>query len=114
MNQNLETVVTIAVDVANVADEIGHDNKSGLARYAHLTELFGDAVASQKIDFAAAKAELSTLDAAGRADLEGIVKAKLNLGDKKLENEIEELIDIADAAFIVVQRAVVLVKNLKA
>ena len=108
---NLKKVLKIVLDMANVADKIGH--VTGPQRWVHLSGVVGALLTLPSVDFKQVGAELKDMDKDERAQLLEDLKGGLELHDEKLEAAIAEGIAILVEAEALVDRAMKMAKSFK-
>src|SRR5690606_41545942 len=90
--ENLKPLVSLGIELGNVADKMGRSK--GAARFGHLLMLTDEAMALGSVDFSKVKAEIKDLDESEKQQLKDHLKAKFDIVDDKLEVAIESGIDI--------------------
>ncbi len=109
--KDLAALLGVLIDFSNVADKVGRDTTA--ARWAPIFSLIGDLGVLSGINFSQALAEIKALDSAGKAQIQELIKQKLNLGDANLTAEIEAGIGILIDAEDLVVRGIAFAQSLK-
>lgn len=109
--KDLAALLGVLIDFSNVADKVGRDTSA--ARWTPALALIGDLGVLGGINYSAAIAELKALDSAGKAQIQDLIKQKLNLGDANLTVEIEAGISILIDAEDLVVRGIAFAQSLK-
>ena len=109
---DLKPLVALGVEMANVADKIGHTKGPG--KYAHLISLFDEVTALGAVNFKNVIPQAKDIDAEEMAELKTFIKEKFDIADDKLESVIEKALDIIQKQAEVVVDTIGLVKIIKA
>ena len=110
---NTMKILNVVLELGNVADYIGRHPELGTAKFVKLTDMFDELMALSDLSSTALKAEVKELDKADIAKLQVVVKEKLNLEDDVLEGKIEQGLDLAIAAYALVEEIIAYSKSFK-
>lgn len=111
---NLKKLVDVLADLGNVADKIVGEHGGLVLRLAHLMPLSGDALLIAGVDWSSAKAELVSLDEAGKQALLTEMDVRFQIGNQALELKIEEAMALAVEAEELIVRMVAFGKSFSA
>lgn len=109
--ENLLKYVMLVLEAANVADQVGR--AKGAGRYMALMQLHDELSAMSGANFQTAVQEFKDMDATEKADMLAKVKAKFDLVDDVLENQVEDILGIMVDADQLVRKALSLFKSFK-
>lgn len=110
--ENVEKVVMVVVEAANVADKMGHTK--GPAKYSHVLSLFDEVTALGSAKISAVAAEIKDMDVVEKASILEKVKAKFDIIDDNLEAFIEKALVNAISYADAIQGSIDLIKDFKA
>lgn len=111
--ENLKLLISLPIELGNIADAIGRDSKSGWKRYLKLVDCLDEVLDAVKVNYSELESELRDLDDVEKAELQKYIAEKFDIADENLESVIERSLVILQNIGSLVVESIALFKTVK-
>ena len=111
--ENLKLLISLPIELGNIADAIGRDSKSGWKRYLKLVDCLDEIIDVVRVDYAKLKLEVQDLNEVEKIELQAYIATKFDIANENLEIVIEKSLAILEDASTLVINSIELFKNNK-